>query len=483
MKKTILSICIILAAVSAAKAQEFTTSYFLDNNLYSYRINPAIPGEKGFVGFAISNVNLSFGSNTGINAFLYPRDGKLVTGLHSSVSSSEFIGNMPKTLRMDQVFNENLLAIGFWTKKSFHNIELNVKEDIFAGLPRDMFEMFKCGSNPYPYDISNTRLSVKSYVEVAYGYTRKINDKFSVGGRLKFLVGLAAGDVLFNKGDLTVNGNQVSYDLDARVRLSTTMLNLKMDVKDNTDIFDFSTLRMDIGDIKPCGLGGAVDLGMTYKPVKDLTLSFSVIDLGGISWNYDIVGKSTGSDSFTGETIKSDGTIKGDLKQFTDNLQKLAEFRKVEGEDKAFNMLACTLHLGARYFMPFYDRLSVGLLASYRIDKFNPCLGAKIGATVTPVDWLSLTGNYGINSYGKNYGLALSLNALNFNFVLGYEGYSGKISNVQVADILSLVTPMDSFQNMVKLGVNITFGKRHNGFKSLSDSFIHGKKAVEENGE
>lgn len=466
-----------LAAVSAARAQEFTTSYFLDNNLYSYRINPAIPGEKGFVGFAISNLNLSFGSNTGINAFLYPRNGKLVTGLHSSVSSTDFLGKMPTTLRMDQVFNENLLAIGFWTKKSFHNIELNIKEDIYAGLPRDMFEMFKCGSRDYPYDISNTRLSVKSYVEVAYGYTRKINDKFSVGGRLKFLVGLASGDVLFNKGNLTINGNEVSYDLDARARLSTTLLNLNIDVKDNTDVFDFSTLRMDIGDIKPCGLGGAVDLGMTYKPVKDLTLSLSVIDLGGISWNYNIIGKSSGSNSFTGETIKSDGTINGDLKKFTDKLQELAEFKKVEGEDKAFNMLSCTLHLGARYFMPFYDRLSVGLLASYRIDKFNPCLGAKVGATVTPVDWLSLTGNYGINSFGKNYGLALSLNALNFNVVLGYEGYSGKISRVNVADILSIGTPLGPFQNMIKLGINITFGKRHNNLKPLGDSFIHGKRA------
>ena len=482
MKKTILSICIVLAAISAARAQEFTTSYFLDNNLYSYRINPAIPGEKGFVGFAISNVNFSFGSNTGINAFLYPRDGKLVTGLHSSVSSSDFLGKMPENLCMEQVFNENLLAIGFWTKKSFHNIELNVKEDIFAGLPKDMFKMFKCGSRGDAYNISDTRMAVKSYVEVAYGYTRKINDKFSIGGRLKFLVGLAAGDVFFNKANLTVNGEKVSCDLDARLRLSTTLLNMGVR-QDNPEIFDFTTLGPAgaLADIKPCGLGGAVDLGMTYKPIKDLTLSFSVIDLGGISWDYNIVGKSSTDKEiiFEGETIKPDGTIQGDLKKFTDSLQKLAEFKKVEGEDKAFNMLSCTLHLGARYFMPFYNRLSVGLLASYRIDKYNPCLGAKVGATVTPVDWLSLTGNYGVNSYGNNFGLALSLNALNFNVVLGYEGYSGKISRVNVADILSIGTPLGPFQNMIKLGINITFGKRHNSFKPLGDSFIHGKKAAE----
>lgn len=478
MKKTILSIFIMMAAISAAKAQEFTTSYFLDNNLYSYRINPAIPGEKGFVGLAVSNINLSFGSNTGINAFLYPNPNGsgLVTGLHSSISAEQFIDNMPKNIRMDQVFNENLLAIGFWTKKSFHNIEVNVKEDIFAGLPIDMFKMFKCGSRNYPYDLSQTTASIKSYVEVAYGYTRRINEKFSVGGRAKFLVGLAAANARFDTGNFMVNGNEVSYDIDAKLRLSTTMLSIN-GRKDDPSIFDFSTLKLDLSSIKPCGLGGAVDLGMTYNPLKELTISFSVIDLGCISWNYNIIGRSSGSDSFTGETIQSDGTVKGDLQQFTDKLQTLAEFEKVDGEENSLEMLACTLHLGARYSMPFYNRLSVGLLASYRIDKYNPCLGAKIGATVTPVDWLSLTGDYGINSYGKNFGVALSLNALNFNFVLGYEGYSGKISTFRPTDILSIVTPIESFQNMVKLGVNITFGKRHNNFQSLGDSFIHGKKA------
>lgn len=478
MKKTFTSICILLAAISAASAQEFATSYFLDNNLYSYRINPAIPGEKNFVGIVVSNVNLSLGSNLGINSILYPKaDGSgLVTGLHSSVSPEQFIGNLPKYSIEDQVFNYNIGAAGFWTKNAFHNIEVNVKEDVFAGIPRDLFEFAKCGSRDYPYDISNTAVSVKSFLEFAYGYTRKINDKFTVGGRLKFLMGLAAGTMDFKKGDLTVNGKNIAYDVDAGLRLSSNFLELG--TKDNSSIYDFSAFNLDAKHISPCGWGGAADLGVTYKPEKNLTISFSLLNLGFISWKYNIVGKSVKKDVFTGETIKSDGSDDGDMQRFIDKIATIVDFEKVDGTESASDMLSCTVNLGARYSMPFYERLSVGLLASYEIDKFTPCMSARLGATVTPVDWLSITGNYGINSYCKTFGVAMSLNAATINFMFGYEGYSGAVSKMVFSDTLTPSrTPLGPFMNMVKFGVNITFGPRHNNFKPVGTSFIHGRKA------
>lgn len=457
---------IMLSAAGAASAQEIATSYFLDNNPYSYRINPAIPSEKSFAGLIISNVNLSIGSNTGINALLYPTsNGGLVTGLHSSISAEQFLGNMPKNIRVDQVFNENLLAVGFWTENAFHSIELNVKEDVFAGLPRDIFEMFKCGSSVYPYDLSQTAASVKSYGEIAYGYSRKINDKWAVGGRVKLLMGLAAGNVDFEKAYFTVNGDQVSYDVAAKFRLSSNFLSVGTKV-DDPRLFDFSVFNLDPSSISPCGWGGAIDLGATYKPIKDLTVSLSVLDLGGIGWKYNIVGKSSGSDSFTGETIKSDGTVQGDYQKFIDKMQTLADFEQVEGGESSFNMLACTVNLGARYNMPFYNRLSAGLLLTGKMDKYNSCFGARLGATVTPVDWFSFTGNYGINTYCKSFGVAMSLNAAFLNLMVAYEGYSGTVSSIKASEILSPFSlPLGSFQNMLKLGVTITFGQRHKDFE------------------
>ena len=457
-----------LAAVTAAKAQVFTTTYFLDNNIYSYRINPAIPAEKGFVGLAVGNISMSAASDLGLGSILYPNgSGGLVTGLHSSVSAEKFLGNLPESIGISENLNENLLAVGFWSKNAFHSIEFNLREDVYAGLPKDIFELFKCGSRDIPYDLTNTVVRAKAYAELAYGYTRKIGEKISVGGRVKLLAGLVSGDVAFNKGAVSVNGNSVAYDLDAKLRLSSGFL--KLGTKSGApDMYDFSEFKFDQTNLSPSGWGGAVDLGVTYKPIKNLTISYSVMDLGGIAWNYGLIGHSSGSDSFTGETIKSDGTVKGDFEKFIDGFGSLADFKKVEGEESSFDMLACTMHLGARYNMPFYERLSVGLLASYKIDRYDPCIGARLGATVTPIDWFSITGNYGVNTYGKTYGAAFSLNCLNLNIVFGYEGYSGKIGKVCFSEGAEAVTvPLGSFLDMFKLGVNITFGKRHNNFKPL----------------
>lgn len=471
MKKSLISICILLAAVSAANAQEFSTTYFLDNNIYSYRINPAIPAEKGFVGLAVGNINVSAASSLGLNSILYPNgSGGLVTGFHSSVSAGQFLGNLPESVDVTENLNMNFLSVGFWAKNAFHSIEFNIREDVYAGLPKDIFELFKLGSRDIPYDLTNTAVNAKSYAELSYGYSRRIGEKFSFGGRVKLLAGLASADVAFNKGAVSVNGNNVAYDLDAKLRLSSGFL--KLGTKSEApDTYDFSEFEFDQTNLSPSGWGGAVDLGLTYKPNRNLTLSYSVTDLGGIAWNYGLLGHSSGSDSFSGETIKSDGTLKGDFEKFIDGFESLADFKKIEGEESSFDMLACTMHLGARYNMPFYDRLSVGLLASYRIDKYAPSLEARLGATVTPIDWFSITGNYGINTYGRTFGAALSLNLLNLNFVLGYEGYSGKTGKVSFSEGAEPVAvPLGSFMEMVKLGVNITFGKRHNTFKPLKKS-------------
>jgi len=478
MKKSFVLSVALFAACTLSSAQEFSTTYFLDNNLYSYRINPAIPGEKNFASIVIGNVNLSFGSNIGLSSLLYVKPGGgLMTGLNSAVSTETFLNNLNNNNRLDQVFNENIIATGFWTKNAFHNIEINLKEDIFVGLPKDLFAMMKVGSSALPYDLSQTNASIKSYAEIAYGYTRRINEKFSVGGRVKFLVGLASGQVGFEKGLVSINGSQVAYDMQAKFRLSSNFLSIGTKA-DNASIFDFSALKLAPSSLTPCGYGGAVDLGMTYRPIKGLELSLSVVDLGGIAWKYNIVGVSSGSDSFTGETIKSDGTIKGDFEAFIENTSKLVDFKQVENGESAFEMIACTMNLGARYYMPFYERLSVGLLLTGKLDKYNSSFGGRLGVTVTPLDWLSLTGNYGVTTYCSTFGAAISLNAANLNFVFGYEGYSGQISNVKVPGILMpLATPIKSFQNMIKLGVNITFGARHNDFKPVGKSFIHGYKA------
>jgi len=480
MKRILFSILFIAVLSISATAQELATTYFLDNNIYSYRINPANPGEKGFVGFAISNLNASVGSNLGVNSFLYknPTGSGLVTGFNKGISSQEFLGNLKDMNNSYEDLNMNLLAVGFWTKKSFHSIEVNLRESAAFGLPKDLFDMLKNGSRQDPYILSNTRSDGTAFAEFAYGYSRRINEKFSVGGRLKLLVGLANVAADFSSSSLTINGSEVSYKVNADLKFAGNFLNVgtKTSEYDPTkQVLDYSDVKL--GSYNPCGFGGAVDLGVTYNPIKDLAISLSVLDLGGISWNYNIVGKSSGSDSFTGVTVKSDGTVEEELEEALKRLQALVEFEQVS-PSSAFSMLNCTINLGARYYMPFYERLSVGALVSAKINKFNPYVDFRVGATITPIDWFSFTANYGVNTYCASYGLAASLNLANFNIFAGYEGYSGKVAPLQITDF-SAYAPLSSFTYMAKLGVNITFGTRHNNFSTAYKVFKKVDKTAE----
>lgn len=467
MKRILFTLVFVAALSMSAAAQELNTTYFLDNSLYSYRINPANPGEKGFVGIAISNIGASLGSNLGYGSVLYknPNGSGLVTGLNKAISSQEFLSKLKDVNTTSEGLNYNLFALGFWQKnsKAFHNIEINIRENADIVLPKDMFAMLKSGSRESPYVLSETAVSAFAFAEVAYGYTRRINEKFSVGGRLKLLVGLANAEAVFDNSSLTINGNEVNYNVNADMKLAGNFLNVGTKMSSyypNKTVMDYSAVTL--GSYTPCGFGAALDLGVTYNPLKDLAVSFSILDLGGLSWNYNTVGHSSGSDRFTGVTLKADGTVEQDLEESFKKLQALVEFEP-SAPTTGFSMLHCTINLGARYKMPFYERLSVGALVSGKINKYNPYVDFRVGATITPIDWFSFTANYGVNSYSATYGLAASLNLANINIFAGYEGYSGKVAPFKVSDF-SLVAPLSAFNYIAKLGVNITFGKRRNSF-------------------
>ncbi|MDP1086290.1 DUF5723 family protein, partial [Klebsiella pneumoniae] len=50
------------------------------------------------------------------------------------------------------------------------------------------------------------------------------------------------------------------------------------DENDAVDGFDFTTPNM-------AGMGFALDLGASWTPIKNVTVSAGIIDLGKISWN------------------------------------------------------------------------------------------------------------------------------------------------------------------------------------------------------
>lgn len=460
-----ISVAVLLIAGihTTLNAQDNRNSYFLDNNLYSYRINPAISSEKPFVGFIINNIGIEAKSNVGVSSLLFPRNGQLVTGLNSAVSADEFLGKLKKITGLSTGLDENLLSFGFdcGAGNAFSTVEINLRTSVSAGIPKTLFEFLKVGSKADPYNVSGTRINANSYLEVAYGYSRDINESIRVGGRVKALIG--AGNITLSMPDAAVCANEdvVYLKGNAEFEVAAPYVSFKNNDKGYIDIANpIVSNKFGLG-----GWGIAVDLGATWKPFSGLEVSASIVDLGGLSWKRNVHAKSSASAEYTGVefNLNDNSQISRDLDEALAKLSEILNLKETSDKANRFEMLPCTINAGARYRMPFYDRLSAGILAGYKTNSYVGWFDIKGGLTITPIDWFSLCGTLGYNSYCPTWGAAMSLNFLNLNFFASIESYLGNLASIKV-DNSTAIVPVNTFREQINFGLNITFGQRRTHF-------------------
>lgn len=447
-------------------AQENRNTFFLDNNLYSYRVNPAISSEKPFVGFVINNIGTETKSNLGISSFLFPRNGKLVTGLNSAVSSSEFLGKLQQFNCFSEILDESLLALGFncGEGRAFSTVELNLRTSVSSGIPKSLFEFLKVGSRNEPYDLSGLKLNANSYLEFAYGYSRDIEvvPTLRVGGRVKILLGAVNATASMQNAYLTANREKIAFKGEAHLDISAPEVSFNLDQDGYIDLSS-PAFQSNFG---LGGFGAAIDLGATYEPIPGLTISASVIDLGGLSWKRNVCAESKGGTEFTGLNeigLGNNSNVKEEINVKLDELKGVINLKSISDAGSAFEMIPCTINAGARYRMPFYDRLSAGVLAGYKTNSYIGWFDIKGGVTVTPIDWFSLCGTLGYNSYCPTWGAAMSLNFANLNFFASVESYMGALAKLKL-DKIALTTPVNPFRSQFNFGFNITFGQRKTVF-------------------
>lgn len=409
MKKTrILLAATLLAACGTAMAQDFRTGYFLDNFTYNYRLNPSLQPDSTRVLFGglISNISISPETNAGLGDFVFVNNGKVVSGLNSAISASQFPANLPKSTLENVKLNENILTIGWRGQKNnriFNTIEINLRANESGIIPSTLFEFLKKGGQGNTYNITDMTVRTFGYAEVAYGFSMK-NEHWDFGGRLKALIGLTTVTANIDKmtisiadGKTTINGQGNLYSADAYLKFTT-----------NTDgTINFSPVQ---GNMSPGGFGAALDLGATWHNNDGLSVSFGVTDLGMIGW----------SKSGTHATFNS-GTVVIDQQTLKEDVSKIFSFKKDSQQGGGMEMIPMTANAGIRYHMPFYQGLSVGALCTYRLDGSYSWYEARGGITITPLKAISLTGSYAYNSFGTSFGTALSIKVPGVNFFVGVD--------------------------------------------------------------
>ncbi|MBO6170310.1 MAG: hypothetical protein J6O51_10145 [Bacteroidales bacterium] len=424
--KRLFAVSALLAGIlTSAAAQEFKTSYFLDNYVYNYRLNPAASFEsKPFTFFSVGlgNTSVSIPTNLSVSSFIFKTpEGNLTWGLASSVPTEKFLGGLDKDNFLAPQLSLNVLSFGRQSDDWRLAFEVNLRSNSYLYAPYDFFAAFKNGINDGlknnkkdTYSFQNMHFNTSNYAEIAASYSHKIGDNLIVGGTAKALLGILGGSFdIYNMAAEPLPGDKYGGTANAEVKIASKALDISTAVVEGKSLYNFETAGFKGFGFSGYGFG--VDLGVTWKPIDGLEIGLSALDLGMISWQ---------------ETHH--GYINYEKKQFND-VEDALEIEAVETEVNT-TMLDYNIHLSTKYRMPFYEGLSVGLLGTYQ-KHFKE---ARLGLDVTPISAISIAASAAINTYGTDFGAAINFRFPGVNLFLGADSIYFKMTPEMIPETRGL---------------------------------------------
>ena len=440
---------IILAALAAlftlsASAQQVTTLYFLENAPMRHTINPAFqPVSKGYINFSpLGWMSMEMGNNSLTISdvlFVDPLTGKTITPLHPNADKQKFLKQLRSMTYTNGNINLGLLNMGFRIKDNgFLMIGINERIELGETTPRSIFDFGMGGGMKDLYgtnvlELTGFGVGATAYTEISGGYSHKLNDQWTIGGKLKLLLGQAY--VGLNNKILNMYANSEVWKFDGTMRLdvagpvNTEYLSQYVDGKTGREIYeaitgeggkekiDFNQL-VDTKNLQkmlvPSGYGAAIDFGFTWKPIEQLQLSAALTDLGFIYWN-----KSSRFDcTLDSSKVQFRGAGEIEYSQYQDengnfstkmlmdtvvnNLKEMLDGMTMSkrGNGGFARMTSARLNVGLD--ANFWDnRVGIGIVSATRL--YNARLYEEItfGVAFRPVNWFNIAASYSLMNNGK----------------------------------------------------------------------------------
>jgi hypothetical protein len=337
---------------------------------------------------------------------------------------------------MNLAFNTDVLSVGWWKGQNFWSVNAGVRMDVGANIPKSMFTFLRQESDAdwsnYLMNIENESLSLNVYTELGLGYARDINERLTIGGKVKLLLGMGNLNLNIDRIAIETTGlpnglhdleswQTASAGVRVNAMLESSLGGMKFSKNTDDYINDFELDGFGIA-----GYGGAIDLGVAYRALDNLAFSAAVNDLGFISWS------KSNTHVFSAETNREYGTE--NYQDFVNIVEdgrllnyELFGFKREEQVKSRKTTLYSSVTAGAEYAL-MNDKVALGALFTTRMLKPKTQSEITIGATLRPKSWFNLAVNYSIiQSAGKSFGLAVKLGPL---FVGTDYMYFGENTNV-----------------------------------------------------
>ena len=447
----IAALALMLAPVGAI-AQNLESGFFTDGYLYRHEMNPAIENSRNYVAMPfLGNINVGMSGNIGIRDVLFNRNGRTVLYTNPQVDAAEFMNGIGNRNRINSDFKIQLLGAGFKAWGGYNTIGINIRGNASTIIPKSIFDITKNGLKNQTYDISDLNAHAHSYAEIALGHSRKINEKWRVGAKFKFLLGAGNVDANVKKGTITLGENGYVANVDAELKGNIAGLSYKTKVSEHNPGRMIMN-GMDVSGYKISGLGAAFDFGAEYKINDDWKVMVSLTDLGFIRWKNNQLAATHGTvntDDYIFNVDKdAEHSFSNEWEKLGDQLATLYELEDKGDQGKRTTMLGATMNIGGEYIAPFYRKLTFGLLNTTRINGRYSWTNFRLTANVAPAKCFSAGVNFAVGTFGTSLGWIMSVHPKGFNLFLGMDHTIGKLAKQGI--------PLSS-KTEFNMGINFPF--------------------------
>lgn len=190
-----------LLSVLPISAQSVHSVYYMEAAPARIKLNPALYPTNSFFSIpVVGSANASVTSNTfGTNDIF-----DLFQNNDEFYMKDRFRNNLKERNKVNASVNTDIISFGWHRGKGFWSVNAGIRTDINANIDRSLFDYLYDieKSHHYwtgqTYDMKDAQAHINLYTEIGIGYARQINRKWTLGARLKLLLGMGNANLKIN---------------------------------------------------------------------------------------------------------------------------------------------------------------------------------------------------------------------------------------------------------------------------------------------
>jgi hypothetical protein len=444
MKYKYIILVLTLLFSSNIDAQKNFTLYGLNETAQAHYLNPAFKTKAKFY-LSLPVAYQSFGvSNSGfkLNDLFQTRatDDSLV------LNPNNALNKMAKLNFLTAEMHNEILAFGFKSKENYFSFSLTNHLVSNFTYPSDLFRFAIEGNGKSLLgkraSLDGLGFNLNSYIEYAFGYNRKVNSKLTVGGRFKFLSGIANVDTRKSKLGITTDATTFDLTIDGAAQVNTS--GVKPFYETNTATFNpFKSIL----NFKNFGM--AVDLGANYELNEKIAFSASLLDLGAIKWDTENANFVSNEVNFKFEGVDLNQYLNDSTYSFVDAISDTLNkvFDGYENSDSYISGLYTRFYLGSTYKVS--KSFTFGATLYNEIIKKHYRPGLILSGNLKVNNWFAATINY--SAYARSFA----------NIGFGFSIKGGPFQWYLISDnILAFMAPQGAKNAHLSTGLNILIGPK-----------------------